>query len=61
MLLHRDDYYKRNDENYTPTNTADLIIAKQRNGPTDSIKLTFLEKSTRFENAARVGEERIPI
>jgi replicative DNA helicase len=61
MLLHRDDYYNRNDENYTPNNTADLIIAKQRNGPTDSIKLTFMEKTTRFENAARVGEGSIPI
>ena len=60
MLLHRDDYYKRNEEDFTPTNTADLIIAKQRNGPTDSIKLTFMEKTTRFENAARVGEQVSP-
>jgi replicative DNA helicase len=60
MLLHRDDYYRRHDEDFAPTNTADLIIAKQRNGPTGSIKLTFMEKTTRFENAAHIGEEVAP-
>jgi replicative DNA helicase len=33
-----------------------LIIAKQRNGPTGTVKLTFMEKITRFENASRVQE-----
>jgi replicative DNA helicase len=60
MLLHREDYYHRGDETYEPNNTAELIIAKQRNGPTGTIKLTFREKITRFENAARVGEEVAP-
>jgi len=27
-----------------------LIVAKQRNGPTGTVKLTFLSKTTRFEN-----------
>jgi len=54
MLLHREDYYKRNDEGYDPDNTAELIIAKQRNGPTGSVKLIFREKITRFENMSRV-------
>ena len=56
MLLHREDYYKRNEENYEPNNTAELIIAKQRNGPTGTVKLTFREKITRFENASRIEE-----
>ncbi|MDT8300617.1 MAG: replicative DNA helicase [Sedimentisphaerales bacterium] len=54
MLLHREDYYKRNEEDYEPNNTAELIIAKQRNGPTGTVKLTFREKITKFENASRV-------
>jgi len=56
MLLHREDYYHRGQDDYEPTNTAELIIAKQRNGPTGTVKLTFREKITRFENASRVGQ-----
>jgi replicative DNA helicase len=52
MLLHREDYYHRGEEDYEDNNTAEVIIAKQRNGPTGSIKLVFREKLTRFENAA---------
>jgi len=60
MLLHRDDYYKREEPDYEPNNTAELIIAKQRNGPTGTVKLTFMEKTTRFENASHVGEPASP-
>ena len=58
MLLHRDDYYRRSEEEKDdkPDNTADLIIAKQRNGPTGSVKLVFRERFTRFENASFVEE-----
>ncbi len=52
MLLHRDDYYKQNEPDFEPTNVAEVIIAKQRNGPTGTVRLTFLEKLTRFENLA---------
>lgn len=60
MLLHREDYYHRGQDDYEPNNTAELIIAKQRNGPTGNIKLTFREKITRFENAAHVEEGVAP-
>jgi len=56
MLLHREDYYRRNEDDYQQDNTAELIIAKQRNGPTGTVKLTFRERITRFENASSVQE-----
>jgi replicative DNA helicase len=31
---------------------AELIVAKQRNGPTDMIKMAFVKRYTRFENLA---------
>ncbi len=37
-----------------------LLIAKQRNGPTGDVPLTFLKQFTRFESAARVGDEDLP-
>jgi replicative DNA helicase len=48
MLLHREDYYHRGDADYAPDNTAEIIIAKQRNGPTGLVKLTFFEEFMRF-------------
>jgi len=53
VLLHREDYYHR-EPDYVPNNKAELIIAKQRNGPTGVVELIFREKFTRFENASRV-------
>jgi replicative DNA helicase len=50
MLLHREDYYRMSEPDFAPDNIAEIIIAKQRNGPTGTIKLTFLNKATRFEN-----------
>jgi replicative DNA helicase len=50
MLLHREDYYRMSEPDFQPDNIAELIIAKQRNGPTGTVKLTFLNKATRFEN-----------
>lgn len=50
MLLHREDYYRMSEPDFVPDNIAEVIIAKQRNGPTGTVKLTFLNKATRFEN-----------
>jgi replicative DNA helicase len=57
MLLHREDYYHRGELEYDPTHMAEVIVAKQRNGPTDTVPLAFIEKFTRFENAASNIEE----
>src|SRR5688500_7873195 len=50
MLLHREDYYRMSEPDFQPDNVAEVIIAKQRNGPTGTVKLTFLNRTTRFEN-----------
>ncbi len=52
MLLHCEDYYHQGEINYTPTGITELIVAKQRNGPTGIVRLTFLKNCTRFESAA---------
>jgi replicative DNA helicase len=49
-LLHREDYYRMAEPDFQPDNIAEVIIAKQRNGPTGTVKLTFLNKTTRFAN-----------
>jgi replicative DNA helicase len=49
-LLHREDYYHQGDDEYEPSGTAELIVAKQRNGPTDTVKLSWIEHSTRFKD-----------
>ena len=52
MLLHNEDYYHMGEEGYQLKGTTDLLIAKQRNGPTGTLPLTFLRDCTRFEQAA---------
>jgi replicative DNA helicase len=49
MMIYRDEVY---DPNSTRKGIADIIIAKQRNGPVGDIQLTFVGKYTRFENYA---------
>ena len=52
-LLIREEYYADSDEERTELEgKAELIIAKQRNGPIGQVKLTFLKDFTRFEDRA---------
>ena len=53
-LLVRSEYYETDEEaKQEKAGQAELIIAKQRNGPTGDVPLTFLKEYTRFENRAR--------
>jgi replicative DNA helicase len=47
MFIYREEEYKASDEN---RGIAEIIIGKQRNGPTGSRKLAFIKEFTRFEN-----------
>jgi replicative DNA helicase len=54
-LLHREEYYHQSDPTWADENpdkcgTAEIIIAKQRNGPTGTVRLTWDERSTRFRD-----------
>ena len=53
VLLLREEYYTPTEEN---KGVAEIIIAKQRNGPVGSLKLTFINEYTRFADRAS-GEE----
>lgn len=46
-FIYREEYYKPSDEN---AGVAEILISKQRNGPTGTVKLAFLKEFTRFEN-----------
>ncbi len=50
VFIYRDEYY--NKENSTDKGLAEIIIGKQRNGPTGSFKLKFFGEFTRFDNLA---------
>ncbi len=51
MLLHRPEMYEPGQHE----GTLEVIVAKQRNGPTDTVTLTFLKQFMRFENFAVEG------
>ncbi len=53
MFIYRDEYYTK-DQCKEP-GVAEVIIAKQRNGPTGTVKLAFMNRFTKFENLAHGG------
>lgn len=52
LMLHREDAYHRSEPDYSPDGIAEVIIAKQRNGPIGVVKLLFDEAATTFRNLA---------
>ncbi|HEV2213974.1 MAG TPA: replicative DNA helicase [Terracidiphilus sp.] len=57
-FIHRESYYNRNEEMTDEERAkSEIIIAKQRNGPTDTVHLNFISRFTRFSNPAEGGAE----
>jgi replicative DNA helicase len=54
MFIYRDDYYNKDSKE---PGISEIIISKQRNGPTGTIKLAFLKEMTRFESLASGGAD----
>ena len=52
FFIYRDEVYNEDSQD---KGTAEIIIGKQRNGPTGKVKLTFLGEYTRFENYTNTG------
>ncbi|HKW18418.1 MAG TPA: replicative DNA helicase [Terriglobales bacterium] len=57
-FIFREEMYKPDDPELD--GVAELIIRKQRNGPTGTVKLAFLKSSTRFESMANGGGDEYP-
>ena len=53
MFLYRDDYYNKDSE---MKDMAEVIIAKQRNGPIGTVNLVWMPQYTKFANATRPGQ-----
>lgn len=58
MMLYRDDYYDKDDPE--KAGAAEVIIGKQRNGPTDTVRLRFDAKSNKFRDAEPEPAQHMP-
>ena len=54
-FIYRDEVYNKSEEN-PDIGVAEVNVGKQRNGPTGSIKLTFIKEFTMFENMSSYEE-----
>ena len=55
LFIYRDEVY--HPDTTTDKGIAEIIIAKQRNGPTGEVKLAWLQDYTRFENLAKQEQQ----
>lgn len=53
LMLHREDYAHRGEDGYEPTHEAEVIIEKQRQGPTGSVRLAWNSDTMTFHNLER--------
>lgn len=58
LFVYREDLYRKNDDE-EESNMAEIIIGKQRNGPTGTVHLVFVNQWTKFENPAFGQDESI--
>jgi len=61
MMLHREEYYHRHDPDWADANPdrvglGEIIIAKQRNGPTGTVQLVWDSASTRYRDMSQMGD-----
>jgi len=62
MFIHREEYYQTSEEERERVaGQAEIIVAKQRNGPVGEVPLTWLRDYTRFENAAPQPHEEFEV
>ena len=54
IFIYREEYYRPKTEK---KGIAEIIISKQRNGPTGKIELTFIKEYAKFENLSRISPE----
>lgn len=57
LLLYREEYYKKDPQTQ---NTAEVIVAKNRHGAVDTVKMSFIGKYTRFASLAREDDPTLP-
>ena len=58
MFIYRDDYYNKDSKE---PGVAEVIVSKQRSGPTGTVKLAWLSQFTRFENLASNYLQELPL
>ncbi len=59
MFVHREEYYRSGDEAEEVAGQAEVIVAKQRNGPVGDVKLLWQKEYTRFRSLAQRSYDEI--
>ena len=58
MFLYREEYYKDQDGSAPEANTAEVIVAKNRHGSTDTVKMGWIGRFTKFRTLDEGGEQQ---